>query len=57
MYLQDLQLCDTVKCSWRQFFDFVFLKVPVIYFNNNRHIKFRATLDYYSFIKHAGNTR
>ena len=57
MYLQDLQLCDTVKCSWRQLFDFVFLKVPVIYFSNTKHIKFCATRDYYSFIKHAGNTR
>ena len=48
MYLQDLQLRDTVKYSWTQFFDFVFLKVPVIYFNNTKHIKFRATRDYYS---------
>ena len=48
MYLQDLQLRDTVKYSWTQFFDIVFLKVPVIYFNNTKHIKFRATRDYYS---------
>ena len=46
MYLQDLQLRDTVKYSWSQFFDFVFLKVPVIYFNNTKHIKFRATRGY-----------
>ena len=37
MYLQYLQLRDTVKYSWSQFFDFVFLKVPVIYFNNTKH--------------------
>ena len=30
MYLQDLRLRDTVKHCWSQFFDFVFLKVPVI---------------------------
>ena len=45
MYLQDLQLRDTVKCSWSQFFDFVSLKVPVNYFNNTRHIKCRPTRD------------
>ena len=50
MYLQDLQLLDTFKHSWSQFFDFVLLKVPVIYFNNTRHIKFRATRNYYSAI-------
>ena len=48
MYLQDLQLRDTVKYSWSQFFDFVFLKVPVINFNNTKHNKVRATRDYYS---------
>ena len=57
MYLQDLQLNETIKYSWRQFFDFVFLKVPAIYLNKTRHIKFRATRYYYSFIKHEGNVR
>ena len=56
MYLQDLQLRDTVKCSWSQLFDFVFPKIPAINFKNTRHIKFRATGDCYSFIKHARNT-
>ena len=57
MFLQDLQLRDTVKYSWTQFFDFVFLKVPVINFNNTKHIKFRATRDYHcSSVTHAGNT-
>ena len=48
MLLQDLQLRDAVKYSWTQFFDFVFLKVPVINFNNTKHIKFRATRDCHS---------
>ena len=48
MFLQDLQLRDTVKYSWTQFFDFVFLEVPVINFNSTKHIKFRATRDYHS---------
>ena len=48
MFLQDFQLRDTVKYSCTQFFDFVFLKVPVINFNNTKHIKFRATRDYHS---------
>ena len=54
MYLQDLQLRQTVKYFWSQFFDFVFLKIPAIYFNNTNHIKFRATRCYYGFIKHKG---
>ena len=51
MFLQDLQLRDTVKYSWTQFFDFVFLKVPVTNFNNTKHIKFRATRDYHSSLQ------
>ena len=47
MFLQDLQLRDTAKYSWTQFFDFVFLKVSVINSNSTKHIKFRATRDYY----------
>ena len=50
MFLQDLQLRDTVKYSCTQFFDFVFLKVPVINFNNTKDIKFRATRDYHSLL-------
>ena len=47
MFLQDLQLRDTVKYSWTQLFDFVFLKVSVLNFNSTKQIKFRATRDYY----------
>jgi len=57
MYLQDLQFRETIKYSWSQFFDFVFLKVPAINFNNTRQAKFRATCYYYSFIKHAVTIR
>ena len=57
MYLQNLQVRDTVKHSWSQFFDVVFMKVSVIYSSNTRPGKFRATRGYYSSIKLAGNTR